>query len=171
MPKIYGNTVGSGGGLPKSFLLETEDGVQLVGVTVGEETVFDATPNDVRVGKVYAGEDGVETGEKVIPSYNTMAGVKVIPKNSEFKLSNLDSRIDYHDYTKLQTIICSFNTNISKSVSTEKVSIDDKVYDVKSTEVISEIVKNHNTKSIDFGITNNLGTPCIIRYLTYKEIL
>jgi len=171
MPKIYGNTVGAGGGLPKSFLLETEDGVQFVGVTVGEETVFDAGDDDVREGKIYAGDHGVSMGTKVIPSYNTMVGAKLIPEGSVFKLSNLDSRIDYYNYTKLQTIICLFNTSISKSVSAEKISIDDSVYNVQSTEVVSTIVKNHDTRSIDFGIANDLEVPCIIRFFTYKEIL
>ena len=168
MPKIYGNTVGAGGGLPKSFLLETEDGVQLVGVTVGEETVFDATPNDVREGKTYAGEDGVKIGEKVIPSYHTTEGYKIITSGSPFniKLDNLDK----YNYTKLQAVICEFDTNLSNSVATNRVSINNSVYDVNSTDAISILFKNDDTKTIEFGITNDSEKIQILRFFTYKEI-
>ena len=167
---IYGNTVGAGGGLPKSFLLETEDGVQLVGVAVGEETVFDATPNDVRVGKIYAGEDGVETGEKVIPSYHTLTGAKIIPPNSRLVIPNQSSTIEDYDYTQLQAIICSFNSDLSNSVGAEQVSIGNVVYNVQSVDALSIVTKNHDSKQIDFGFINEFNKPCIIRYFMYKEI-
>lgn len=152
------------------YVLVTEDGQEIPAVMVEEEVNFDATANDIRIGKVAATNEGVTIGEKVIPSYNTYTGARLVTKNSSFKIPNMDSRIDYYDYTKLQSIICLFNTNVSKSVSAEKVSIDDNLYDVRSSEPISTIVKNHDTKSIDFGIVNDLGTHCVIRYFTYKEI-
>lgn len=156
---------------PKTYILVTPDGQEIPAVLVDEVTIFDATANDIRLGKTAVTDSGVTVGEKVIPSYNTMVGTRLIPNGSSFTLPEMDSRIGYYDYTKLQTMICKFNSSISKSVSTEKVSIDDTVYNVKSTEPISTITKNHETKSMDFGITNDLGVPCIIRYFTYKEIL
>lgn len=168
MPKIYGNTVGAGGGLPKSYILETEDGAQLVGVLVGEETVFTATDNDVRKNLVYAGDKGVSTGTKVIPAYHTHQGVKIVTVGSEFNVSlpNLDT----YDYTKFQALICDFNSNLNNSVATSKVAIDNKVYEVLSVDSISNITKNNTNKTVDFGIVNETDSPQILRFFTYKEI-
>lgn len=168
MAKIYGNTVGATGGLPKSFLLETEDGVQLVGVTVGEETVFDATPNDVREGKTYAGDDGVKIGEKIIPSYNTTEGIVLAPVGSDCSIQLQEQ--DKYDYTKFQAIICSFNSSISNSVAADMVSINDSVYKSNSTTVLATVEKREADKRIALGIKNETTKPLIIRYFTYKEI-
>lgn len=165
---IYGNTVGAGG-LPKSYILETEDGAQLVGVLVGEETVFDATDNDVREGKTYASDNGVSTGTKVIPSYHTNQGVQIITAGSEIKISSL-KHTEYYDFTKLQSIICDFNTSLNNSVSANKIAIDENVYAVQSTETLSNVTKNYTDKTIDFGITNDTDKPQILRFFTYKEI-
>lgn len=164
---IYGTPVG-GSALPKSYVLETEDGIQLVGVLVGEETVMTATANDIRKGKIAATENGIIEGEKIIPSYHTTETSRYVPNGSAFiiPLSNLDK----YDYTKLQVIICAFNSTINNSVSAEKVVILDKVYGVGSTEAIADVVKDSNNKQINLNITNDSGYPCIARIFTYKEI-
>lgn len=59
---IYGNIVGGSSGLGNTFLLEDEDGNQVIGVVVDEFTLFTARDNDVTAGKVYAGNNGVSTG-------------------------------------------------------------------------------------------------------------
>lgn len=165
---IYGNTVG-GSGLPKSYVLETADGSQrLVGVLVGEETVFDATPNDVREGKIYAGDDGVKTGEKIIPSYNTTEGTKVIKSGDKLEIPLADQ--DKYDYTQMQAIVCSFNSRMSNSTAAEMVAINSNMYNVQSTTVLVGITKNVAEKKIDLGVTNETTQPQIIRYFTYKEI-
>ena len=168
MAKIYGNTVGATGGLPKSFLLETEDGVQLVGVTVGEETIFDATDNDVREGKVYASDGGVSTGTKFIPSYHTTNSSRLIKAGSEFLIPLL--KYDLYDYTKIQAVICPYNISMSQSVAAEKTILNDKVYPVQSNEILSSLTKDDENKSICFGIINNTDIPYVIKYFTYKEI-
>lgn len=168
MAKIYGNTVGATGGLPKSFLLETEDGTQLVGVTVGEETVFTATDNDVRENLVYAGDKGLSIGKKFIPSYYTIEGSRVVTSGSKFEITKL-SNSDIYDYTKLQAIICEFNTDMNNSTAAVKVSINDSVYETQSTVSISTVTKNIIDKSIDLGIANDTDKPKILRYFMYKE--
>ena len=52
-----------------TFLLCDEAGTEVVAVVVGEETLFTATENDIRLGAVAATDKGVTTGEKFIPSY------------------------------------------------------------------------------------------------------
>lgn len=167
MAKIYGNTVGASG-LPKSYVLETEDGAQLIGVLVGEETVLTATDNDVRENLIYAGDKGLSTGTKVIPSYNTTEASKLIMPGKEFALQL--HNLSLYDYTKLMAIICPFNKSLSTSVAADKTVINNFVYSVGSAEAISPVIKDDENKIISFGITNNTDTIYVLRYFTYKEI-
>lgn len=164
---IIGNVVG-GSPLVKSYILETEDGKEIPAVLTAQEVVFDATPNDIREGKVAATGDGVTIGEKVIPSWHTTEAARFIPAGSEFTIPL--APLDKYDYTKLQVIICDYNTSLSNSVLSRKVAILDKVYNVGSMDVIANVIKDANTKSINLGLTNDSGRPCVIRYITYKEI-
>lgn len=154
--------------LPKTYILVDEKGNEVVGTLVEQQTVFDATPNDVREGKVFASELGMKTGEKVIPSYNTTEGIKVITVGSECKI--LLNHLDKYDFTKLQVIICPFNSSLSDSVAANKVSINGNVYEANSAEVLSTVEKNDVDKTIELGITNDTDKPLILRYFTYKEI-
>lgn len=165
---IVGNAVG-GMPLAKSFILETEDGQEIPAFLTNQEIVFTATPNDIREGKVAATGDGVTVGERYIPSYQTCQGTKVVLPGSTMTITNLNTD-DSYDYTKLQVIVCLFNSSLSDSVSAEVVSIDDKTFNVRSTDVVSTVTKNHNNKTIELGVTNNFEVPCVIRYFTYKEI-
>ena len=167
---ILGYGTGSGEE-PNTYILIDEDGNEIPAVFVTEETVFDATANDIRIGKVAATGEGVTIGEKVIPGYITTEGVRVIPAGSAFTLPNRDTSVNDYDYTKLQVIICAYNSSVSDSVSTEKVCINDHVYNVGSVESISTVSKDHDNKSINLGITNDTDKPCIVRFFTYKEVV
>lgn len=165
---IIGNIVG-GKPLIKSYILETEDGQEIPAVLTSQEVVFTATPNDIREGKVAATGSGVVTGEKVIPSYQTCQGSKVVLPGETLSITNLTANNNY-DYTKLQVIVCLYNTTLYDSVAAEVVAIDDGVFNVRSIDSISNVTKDHKNKSIELGITNNFEVPCVIRYFTYKEI-
>lgn len=65
MSVIYGNVVGGGAGCGKTFLLEDENGNQMTGVVVDELTIFTATAEDIKLGKVAATDSGVVTGTHV----------------------------------------------------------------------------------------------------------
>lgn len=154
-------------GEPQTYMLLMEDGQEIPAVLVEEETVFTATANDIRKGAVAATAEGVTVGTKDIPAYYTTEGVQLIPAGSKFRITTL-SDPDY-DYTKLQALACLYNTNMNNSVATVAVGVNDKVYPVESTTAAAEITKDHENKAIDFGVTNTYGTPCIIRYFTYRE--
>lgn len=156
---------GGGGDDTNSYILLTQDGQEIPAVLVGEETVFDATANDIREGKTAATESGVTVGTKVIPSYNTSEGWKIIPAGSAVKITSAN-----YEYTKLQALICAFNTSSSNSVATEKVAIDGNVYNVLSVESLSLIEKDGANTAINFGVTNDTDKPQILRYFYYKEI-
>lgn len=166
MAKIYGNTVGATGGLPKSFLLETEDGVQLVGVAVGEETVMTATANDIRKGKIAATEYGITEGKKDIPGYRTVVGSRTIKPEQTFSIPL--SAYDHYDYTKLQCMIVLKNTKASDSVATEKIVLNDAVYPVESIDKISNVTKDFENKSVELNFINDTEQTYYIRYYTYR---
>ena len=160
---IYGNMVGAAG-RAQTFILQDPDGNEVPAVLVDQETVFDATENDIRAGKLAATERGVTVGAKDIPAYHTTEGIQYIPAGDAFSLS-----INQYEYTKLQIIICPYNTSMADSVAAEKVCINDGVYAAGSTEVLAEVTTNPATKTIALGITNEGDTPCVMRYFTYKE--
>ena len=62
MSIIYGNLVGGASALNKTFLLVDENGNEVPAVVVESITVFDATPEDLKRGKVAASNDGVIIG-------------------------------------------------------------------------------------------------------------
>lgn len=62
MSVIYGNLVGGISGYGNTFVVVDADNNEFTGVVVDEEVLFTATDEDVREGKVYAGDHGVSTG-------------------------------------------------------------------------------------------------------------
>lgn len=164
---IYGNTVGGGGALGKSVIIQGDDGTELVGVVVGQETVMTATPNDIRKGKIAATEAGIVEGEKDIPAYRTTAGYRAIKSGAAFSIPLAVN--DKYDYTKIQCIITPYNTNFTDSVAADKIVLGDAVYLVGTTEKIAVISKNTDNKSIDLNITNDSDVNYVIHYFTYRE--
>ena len=164
---IYGNPVG-GALNAKTFMLEVNGGkTEIAATVVGEETVFDATPNDVRTGKTFATSSGVEVGTKDIPTYRTAQGAVIIKPNENFSIV-LEGYSQY-DYTKLQCLISKFNTSVDDSVAVDKVVIGDNVYAVNSTIPLAAVTKDAATKSIKLNIKNESSVDYVLRYFTYRE--
>lgn len=168
MSKIYGNATG-GFGMPKTFVLTDKNGNEFTGVVVGERAVFTANAvQDIRKGKVAATDAGVVTGSAIIPNYETCAGRKCVKAGDSYKLRLSEN--DMFDYTKLQCIICPFESSMDESVAAERVVIDSNVYGVNSTAIVATVTKNETDKTIDFNITNETDVCYIIRFITYKEL-
>ena len=164
---IYGNPVG-GALNAKTFMLEVNGGeTEIAATVVGEETVFDATPNDVRTGKKFATSSGVAVGTKDIPAYRTAQGAVIIKPNENFSIV-LEGYSQY-DYTKLQCLISKFNTSVDDSVAVDKVVIGDNVYAVNSTIPLAAVTKDAATKSIKLNIKNESSVDYVLRYFTYRE--
>ena len=147
------------------YVIVTEEGKKYAQLTTQEEVELTATANDIRLGTTAVTENGVTTGEKDIPSYQTRAGVIVIRPKAEFVLPFGDNQ---YDYTKLQAMTAIFNKNLTDSVAVDRVVIEDSVYLPGSVEAISTVTKDDENKSINFGITNG-DSPSVIRYFTYRE--
>lgn len=147
------------------YILQDEDGTEYHAVFVDEETVFDATANDIREGKLAATDDGVVIGTKDIPSYYTSEGYRLITKGSVFETG----RLTHYDFTKLQAVMCPFNKTVTASVAAEKVAIEKNVYPVNSTDIIATVTKDAVGNKINFGLTNDSDSIYVLRYFTYKE--
>ena len=150
--------------MPETVILVDEDGNELPAVFTDETVELTATANDIRKGCTAVNGDGIVTGEKEIPAYLTSEGVVVVPAGSSVVIST-----PYYDFTKLQAIVCAFNSSLTNSVASEKVSINGKVYSVGSTEELSTVVIDADNKAIDFGITNDSDAVRVVRFLVYKE--
>ena len=156
---ILGNATG-GFGFPKTYIITDSDGNELLATYVESETIFTATDNDVREGMVYASDNGVSEGTKVIPSYHTSEGMVAVTPGKDFVIKILGKECDF---TKLQALFCT------NSVSVDKVCINTKVYPVNSTTILSEVSVDTINQIVNFGITNEGTTPYILRYFTYRE--
>ena len=164
---IYGNPVG-GALNAKTYELQYNGGTTpIMAVVVDEEKIFDATENDVRKGKVFASNSGVKVGTKDIPAYRTTQGAAIVLPNKSFSI--LLDEYNQYDYTKLQCVISKFDTSVKNSVAVDRVVIDDFVYAVNSTNALSSVTKNQETKTVNLNITNETSDTFVLRYFTFRE--
>ena len=167
---ISGNMVGSYSQLGKTFIIEDENGSQFTGVVTDKEVIFTANAaTDIREGTIAATDEGIVTGTKRIPSYETTQEAWLVFPGESFSVP-LDT-YDKYNYTKFQCVITKFETSVEDSVFTDRVSLNNCVYAVNSTEVLSNITKNSDTKSIDLNIINDTENTYVVQYFTYKEEL
>lgn len=162
---ILGNMAGCYSPMGKTFVLTDERGTELMGVVVGQETVFTATSDDIKVGKIAATNEGITEGVDT-RTYRTVHATRIIFPGETFSIP-LDLYNQY-DYTKFQAMIAEFNTTPFDSTLVNKVSINDQVFDVNSSTKLSDVTKNVSSKSIDLNITNNTESIYIIHYNTFK---
>lgn len=144
-----------------------ETGATMYGVLTEEEVEIDATANDIRLGMTAVTDEGLTVGEKDIPKYHTSEGSRLIPAGSDYTIVLYDT--DKAAYTKLQALVCDYNTSMLDSVATIMVSINGKVYAVQSTDELATVTSDVDNGHIRLNLTNDKDTPCLIRYFTYKE--
>lgn len=154
------------GGPMQTFILVDEDGHEMECFLTEEEVELNATPNDIRIGMTAVTDTGVTVGEKEIPGYYAAEGSRKIPAGGEFVLPLYDG---LYEYTKLQALFCLYNTSISNSVATDRVSIAGKVYETNSTLPVANVSLDETTESIVFNIKNNTDTAYVLRYFVLKE--
>lgn len=163
---IVGNMVGCYSPMGKTFIIQDSDGNEITGVVTGEETVFTATADDIKIGKIAATDEGIVEGTDTKTYRTCMKNLLILPgEDYSIPLSDYNR----YDYTGFNAMIAKFNNTIADSTAVEKVVLNDCVYNVSSTNVLSNITKNQETKSIDLNITNNTDDTYLIYIATYKE--
>ena len=163
---ISGGLVGSYSQLGRTLVLVDEAGNELTGVITENVQILDATPADVKIGKTFAGDEGILEGTDT-KTYRTTQGMQGVPVGASISIPL--SHYDQYDYTKFQCIITSFNTNLTNSTAAIKISLNDNIYNVGSTDVLSSISKNAENKTIDLNIVNDTGNIVVVNYMTCKE--
>lgn len=164
MSKIYGSAT-AGFGMPKTLILTDASGNEFIGVVTDSVKIFTATKDDVKVGKIFASDGGIQTGEDT-RTYRTLHACRCIFPNENFTIPLPEN--NQYDYTQFQAVISEFNTTRFDSLSVEKSVLYDAVYNVNSDDKISDVTKNSDTKSVDLNIVNNTDKTFIIHYNTYK---
>lgn len=149
-----------------TYILVDEAGNEIPAVFVDNTQVFTATANDIRIGTTAVTDSGVTEGTKEIPAYITTEGIVAVPVGSSFIIP---MHSDKCAYTKLQALLCKFNSSLSDSVETDRVSIDGKVYNTQSAEAIATVTVDIDAQTINLGIVNTGDDPYVLRYFTYKE--
>lgn len=149
-----------------TYLLVDENGVEVPAVFVENETIFTAGPDDIRDGKVAANGYGIVVGTKDIPAYYAEQGYVTIAPSAEMDIELFS---DMCNYTKLQALVCTYNTAVSNSVAVEKVCINNKVYNVNSTTELSTVTVDSAAQSIKLGLINDSGKKLVLRYFIIKE--
>lgn len=163
---INGNMVGCYSPIGKTFILVDSKGAEITGVIVDQETNFNATAEDIKVGKTAVTDEGVTEGADT-RTYRTTHSTRVIFPGESFSIPLAE--YNKYDYTKFQAMIAEFNTNQFDSTSVDKFSLNNEVFNVGSDVKIADVTKNSVSKSIDLNITNNTENSFIIHYSTYKE--
>ena len=167
MSIIYGNAIGASGGvIGQTVEIICDDGTELMGVVTEKEELLDAKPSDVRVGKKVVSDSGIIEGTNTI-TYRTTQGCQMIKPGDSYSIPL--SEYNKYDFNKLQCIIFSKNTNLSNSFVAEKIVVEYGVYQVGSSEQISTVTKNSDTKSIDLNLINDTNETKYIRFFTYKD--
>jgi hypothetical protein len=165
MGKIYGNTIG--GVAPVNvFELELDDGTVLNGVVAEEPPVITARPKDIRIGKTAILGDGIVEGENTINYRTTQAFRLILPGNSfsiPLRMYNM------YDYTKFQAIVVVHKNKYDTSAEAMYFTINDIVFDARTSNKLSDITKNTETESIELNINNDSENIYSIRYMTYRE--
>lgn len=149
----------------EAYILIDESGNEIPAFLTKEAVDLTATANDIRLGSIAVTDDGVITGEKEIPSYYVAEGHRIITKGSDVVLPHV-----MYDYTKLQAVLCSFNTSLTDSVAVHKIAMLDNVYNPNSAEPVAAISKDHSSSGINFGIKNDSDETYILRFFMYKEM-
>lgn len=165
MSGLYGNPIMTSSAL-NTVLLEDENGNEIAtGVVVGEKTVFTATKSDVKVGKIFASDEGVQEGTDT-KTYRVEVGTELVSSSSVFSIPLAD--YDMYNYSQLQAMIMPYTTSTSASTAVDKVVINDNVFAAGSNTAISSVTKDSVNKAINLGITNG-DTNYLIRYFVVKE--
>lgn len=164
MSIINGRQVG-GGAPVKTITLVNEKGEEITAVVIGKDFIFDATAEDVKEGKTFASDLGVDVGVNE-HMHNAQHGTCLINPGDDFSVTLSEN--DEYNYAAFQAIIIVSDISAGNSMFANKIVLDNAVYDVASGEKVSDVTKNHAKKSVDFNLVNDTDSVCVVHYITYK---
>lgn len=164
MSIINGRQVG-GGAPVKTITLVNENGEEITAVVIGKDFIFDATAEDVKEGKTFASDLGVDVGVNE-HMYNAQHGTCLINPGDNFSVTLNEN--DEYNYAAFQAIVTMSDMSADNSMFANKIVLNNAVYDVASGAKVSDVTKNHASKSVDFNMVNDTDSVYVIHYITYK---
>lgn len=165
MAIIVGNSVGGVAPL-KTLILEDPSGLEIIGVVTESEQVFNARPQDIRIGKIAVTDNGVVEGTNTI-TYRTESGFRLIEPGNRFSIPF--QNYDQYDYTKFQCSIVKYSSDYTNNAESLGVSIGNNIFSTSTTEILGAITPDLSNKSIDLGFDNTTAYSYFIFYFTYRE--
>lgn len=147
-----------------SYVLSNADGSQKVYAQLSSKypITLTATKNDIRQNTTAITNTGYTTGTKDIPAYHSRTGKKIIQAGSEFTIN-----LPRYDYSELQATISNFNSSIDDSIEVIASTIENSVYEAKSTTKLADITIDASSQSILLNVTADVKS--VLRYFTMKE--
>lgn len=149
-----------------TYLLVDENGMEIPAVFVDNETIFTATADDIRDGKIAANQNGIVEGTKYIPDYRAEEGIIYVKPGNPIEIGMFS---DMCEFTELQAIMYDWNSYGTSTVDLRKVVVDGYVYDVGNAEPVSKVTVDSETQTIKFGVVNDGIRPLVVRYMIIKE--
>lgn len=160
---IYGNKIGGNSTEDRTYVIDS-NGIEVWGVIVDDDDLPDLTAccENVTVGQVFIGANGLQVGENDFPPCRVTSGVHEVLPGVEFLLCI--EKCAQWDYTTLHGIITQKKT----PYKVEKLIMDGAVYDINGNK-ISDITKDPNTCSVRFNIKNDTAETQLLHFFMCRE--
>lgn len=127
-----------------------------------EKVTLTATANDIRIDTSAITDTGYTEGTKDIPVYHSRYGKKILLSGKEAVISNPE-----YDYKELMASIATYNSSTTDSVSVQYSSVDNALYEAKTTTKVSDITKDSTNLQINLGTT--VSEKSVLRYFVTRE--
>lgn len=164
---ILGNKVGGSRDV-KTYKVVLTDGEVELGTfdcaCVDEYTEFDACPEDVAAGKVFACDDGVCVGTNDYTCCRVTHGEHEVYPGVEFMITL--ENYNQWDYTYFTGMLYPKRSDGKKVV--DKLIRDDGVYDLDGNKV-ADVTKDAAEMTVRLNMINMTGDIYILSYFTYRE--
>lgn len=160
---IFGNKIGGNSVGNKTFVIDI-NGDEVWGVMVDDPNIPEPTAccEDVMIGQVFVGPDGLQEGKNDSPCCRVTDGVHEIGSGVEVLLRI--SKCEQWDFNTLHGVIVQKST----PHKVEKLIMNSIVYDSEGNE-ISRVTKDSSTCSIRFNIKNETTEPQLLYFFICKE--
>lgn len=170
---IYGNKIG-GSRDTKTYIISMVDEnnnevFEATGVVVDKEEIFDASCEDVAVGRKFASEEGVMVGTNDFPRCRIVNGIHEVLPGVEFILK-MENR-NLWDYTTFHAIMWPKIDADNPTPKADKISVYDAVYDSNGVK-IANVIKDAANMAVRFVLDNgdNLINNTEFSYLVYFSV-
>lgn len=166
---ILGNKIG-GSRDTKTYKIVISDGDTTLGhfdcACVDEYTEFNATCDDVAVGKVFACDDGVCIGTNDYACCRVTHGEHEVYPGVEFMITL--EHLNLWDYTYFTATMYPKPTEGNDKRIIDKIVVDDAVYDMFGNK-LADVTKDAGEMTVRLNLFNTTTQTYVLSYFVYRE--